>query len=116
MPQDAGRSIHQRLDEDLRVELIDIVFIHNRRVEAVQCISDLLREIGLADVENVREEKSQDCDRYGNAHQQKFGAVASCFTSGFGNPARPKHRRKEILEAIANACQATHSRENCKNH
>src|ERR1700687_149148 len=105
LPQDASRSIHQRLDEELRVKLVDIILIQNRRVEAIQCISDLLREIGLADVENVREKKSQNCDCYGHAHQQKFGATASRFASGFGKMARPKHRRKEVLEAVADAYQ-----------
>ena len=49
LPQNAGRAVHQRLDEQRRVEFVDVILVDHGLVEPAETVGDLLRQVRLAD-------------------------------------------------------------------
>src|SRR6267378_5352 len=55
VPQNSGGTIHQRLDEQGRVEFVDVVVVDNGFVEAVECGGNFLGEVLALVIKEIRE-------------------------------------------------------------
>src|ERR1700722_8368958 len=100
LPQNASRAVDEWLDENCGVNLIDVVLMHHRGVEAVQSIGDFLREVRFAEVEHIGKESAKQSHNYRDAHEQILSVAARRFSSCFCDHARAEHWREEVLETI----------------
>ncbi len=120
MPENFGRAVDERLDEEDRVEFVDVVLVNDRCVKAAKALRDARRELRLAAVKEPGKEPSAERSQDRNAHQQLLHELAGCFSAGFARQLSRrrglKNRRQKMLEPPADSDPATDNREKRQNH
>ncbi len=64
LPKNSSRAVDQRLDEERRVEFVDVVLVHHCLIEAAERVSNLLRQILALVIEQVCKIKAQQRHRH----------------------------------------------------
>ena len=122
VPENAARAVHHRLDEQNRIEFINVIFIENCVIKAAESVRDFVGKLRAQIVENRRHDETQQGSKNRNSGKEQVSRAAGlrlgpfCLLLRRPELARRhmlcvqrrrrgmKHRRQKLVEVIA----ATH--------
>src|SRR5208282_6025180 len=118
MPENRGRAVDQRLDEQDVVKLVDVVLVGDRLVEPAEAGGNARGQLRSAEIECPGEEKSKKGRTDGNQREECFSACAG-FTGGLMCQIlrggrfieRMENRSKKMFKAATDADPSTHQRQ-----
>src|ERR1019366_2454797 len=115
MPENFGRAVDQRLDEQDVVKLVDVVLVGDSLVEPAEAGGDARGQLRTAEIEGPGEEESKKGRTDGNQHEEGFSACARSFTGGlvrqFRGGSALENRSEEVFEAATDADPCTNQRQ-----
>ena len=117
VPQNFGRAIDHRLNEEDGVELVDVVLVQDSLVKSAETFGDTRRELGTATVQHPGEHPSQKGDR---DRDRPSRAYSSCLAGRFSGFLRQRHRPPETPEqgnvrsGHRNPNEAANDRKDCQ--
>src|ERR1017187_5161228 len=82
MPENFGRAVDQRLDEQDVVKLVDVVLVGDSLVEPAEAGGDARGQLRTAEIKGPGEEKSKKGRTDGNQHEEGFSSCAGSFAGG----------------------------------
>src|SRR5580698_8468204 len=110
LPENSCGTIDERLDEKLGVKFIDVVLVHDRGIKTAKAVGDLLRQVGLADVEKPRQSCACKSNEHRDRHEQKLRAAAGGFSGRLRGGAAAEDWLKKMLESVPDADQPSNHR------
>src|ERR1700751_2091445 len=72
MPENAPRAVYRRLDEQNRIEVINVIFIENCVIKAAESVRDFVGKFRTQIVQNGGQKETQQGSKDRNSSKEQF--------------------------------------------